>query len=335
MVSAPDIFCARILLVDDHEENLELLGQVLLWGGYTSVALTRNPREVCDLHRANRYALILLDIEMPGMDGFAVMAGLKQIEVEAGNYLPVLAITANHAHKSRALESGARDFISKPFDPPEMLRRVYNLLEVRLLHDETRQQHKMLEALALQDPLTGLANRRLLLDRMSVALSQARRSNGSMAVIYLDLDGFKEVNDTLGHGAGDILLKAVAERLTGTVRAEDTVARLGGDEFVMTLRHIHSADDAGAMAGKVIEVLSKPYEIEGRIVEVTASAGVAIYPNDDKDAETLLKTADTALYEAKRAGKNTFRIDSHSLAAHNAQAERKVEIPHRGRHDRV
>ena len=172
------------------------------------------------------------------------MEGLKQIELEAGSYLPVLAITANPAHKLRALESGAKDFISKPFDPPEMLRRVYNLLEVRLLHDETRNQGKMLEALALQDPLTGLANRRLLVDRMSVALTQARRSKGCMAVMYLDLDGFKEINDTLGHGAGDILLKAVAERLTGTVREEDTVARLGGDEFVMTLPHIHSGADA-------------------------------------------------------------------------------------------
>ena len=336
MVNAPDILSARILVVDDNEENLDLLGQVLRLGGYTSVSLTRNPREVCELHRANNYALIVLDIEMPGMDGFAVMAGLKQIEMEAGNYLPVLAITANHAHKLRALEMGAKDFIRKPFDPPEMLRRVYNMLEVRLLHDETREQHKMLETLALLDPLTGLANRRLLLDRMSVALIQARRSNGSMAVMYLDLDGFKEVNDTMGHGAGDILLKAVAERLTGTVRAEDTVARMGGDEFVMTLRHIHSAVDAGAMAGKVIEVLAKPYEIEGRKVQVTVSAGVAIYPNDDdKDAESLLKSADTALYEAKRAGKNTFRIDAHSLSAHNPQAERKVESGYAARHDRL
>ena len=336
MVNSPDILNARILVVDDNEENLDLLGQVLRMGGYSSVTLTRNPHDVCDLHRANHYALIVLDIEMPGMDGFAVMAGLKQIEMEAGNYLPVLAITANHEHKLRALELGAKDFIRKPFDPQEMLRRIYNLLEVRLLHDETREQHKMLETLALHDPLTGLANRRLLLDRLSVALIQARRSNGPMAIMYLDLDGFKEVNDTMGHGAGDTLLKFVAERLTRTVRAEDTVARLGGDEFVMTLRHIHGAADAGAMAGKVIEVLAKPYEIEGRMVQVTVSAGVAIYPNDDdKDAESLLKSADTALYEAKRAGKNTFRIDAHSLAARNPQAERKVESGYTARHDRL
>ena len=326
MVSSSDILNARILLVDDHEENLDLLGQLLRLEGYTSVALTSNPRDVCDLHRKSHYALILLDIEMPEMDGFEVMEGLKQIELEAGSYLPVLAITANPAHKLRALESGAKDFISKPFDPPEMLRRVYNLLEVRLLHDETRNQGKMLEALALQDPLTGLANRRLLVDRMSVALTQARRSKGCMAVMYLDLDGFKEINDTLGHGAGDILLKAVAERLTGTVREEDTVARLGGDEFVMTLPHIHNGADAAAMAAKVIDAVSQPYDIEGRIVHMTTSAGIAIYPKDGKDAEALMKSADTALYEAKRAGKNTYRIGAHNLPGDNAQAERKKEV---------
>jgi two-component system, cell cycle response regulator len=335
MISSADILKARILVVDDREDNLDLLEQVLRLGGYTSIDVTSNPREVCDLHRQNHYSLILLDLEMPGMDGFEVMEDLKRIELEAGNYLPVLAITANHAHKLRALENGAKDFISKPFDSPEMLRRVYNLLEVRLLHDETRSQHKMLAALALQDPLTGLANRRLLLDRMSVALSQARRSNGSMAVMYLDLDGFKEINDTLGHGAGDILLKAVAARLTGSVRAEDTVARLGGDEFVMTLAHVHSAVDLAAMAAKVIEAVAQPYDVEGRIVRVTASAGLAIYPNGDKDAESLLKSADRALYEAKLAGKNTYRIDAHSLSGDNAQAARKYEVRLTGRHNLV
>ena len=324
MVSPSDIFNARMLLVDDHEENLDLLAQMLRISGYTCVDLTSNPREVGDLHRKNHYSLILLDVEMPGMDGFAVMEGLKQIEQEAHSYLPVLALTANPAHRLRALESGAKDFISKPFDPPELLRRVYNMLEVRLLLDETRNQRQMLEALALQDPLTGLANRRLLLDRLSVALAQARRSKGRMAVMYLDLDGFKAINDTLGHGAGDSLLKAVSERMTRNVREEDTVARLGGDEFVMTLQHIHSSDDAAAMAVKVIDAVSQPYEIEGRMVRVTTSAGIAIYPSDGEDAQALMKSADTALYEAKRAGKNTYRFGARHLAGNNAEPETEL-----------
>jgi len=310
MVSSSDILDARILLVDDNEENLHLLDQILRMAGYTAVDLTTNPRDVCDLHRRNDYSLILLDLQMPELNGFEVMEGLKQIELEAGSYLPVLAITANPDHKLRALEAGAKDFISKPFDPPELVRRVYNMLEVRLLHKETRKHGKMLESLALQDPLTGLANRRLLVDRMSMAVAQARRNKAHMAVVYMDLDGFKQINDTLGHGAGDTLLKTVARRLRGTVREEDTVARLGGDEFVMSLPHIHGEEDAARMAAKIIDAVSQPLQIEGHTVRVTTSAGVGIFPENGKDADTLMKAADGALYEAKRAGKNNYRIAS-------------------------
>ncbi len=308
MVGALEILNGRILLVDDNEENLLVLEQTLRLAGYSDVDVTSNPRDVCDMHRKNSYALILLDLQMPELDGFEVMDGLKQIELEAGSYLPVLAITANPDHKLHALEAGAKDFISKPFDPPELLRRVYNMLEVRLLHEETRKYGRMLESLALQDPLTGLANRRLLVDRMSMAVAQARRNKSHMAVVYMDLDGFKQVNDTLGHGAGDSLLKTVARRLTGTVREEDTVARLGGDEFVMSLPHIHGREDAARMAAKIIEAVSQPLEIEGRMVRVTTSAGIGIFPENGRDADTLMKAADAALYEAKRAGKNNFRI---------------------------
>ena len=201
--------------------------------GYVSITSTMDSGEVCQLHRTNRYDLILLDLMMPGTDGFQVMEGLKEIETEG--YLPVLALTAQPAHKLRALQCGAKDFISKPFDLAEVLMRVRNMLEVRLLHEAARNHGKMLESLALQDPLTGLANRRLLAERMSMALGHARRNTSAMAVVYLDLDGFKQINNTLGHGAGDALLQMVAARLVATVREEDTVARLGGDEFVIAL----------------------------------------------------------------------------------------------------
>ncbi len=260
---------------------------------------------MCQLHRKNRYDLILLDLMMPGTDGFQVMEGLKEIETEG--YLPVLALTAQPAHKLRALQCGAKDFLSKPFDLAEVLMRVRNMLEVRLLHEAARSHGKMLESLALQDPLTGLANRRLLAERMSMALGHARRNGSTMAVVYLDLDGFKQINNTLGHGAGDALLQMVAARLVATVREEDTVARVGGDEFVIALWHIFGPDDAGKMASRAIGAVSKPYDIEGHIVSITTSAGVGIYPVDGEDADTLMKSADMALYEAKRAGKNAYR----------------------------
>jgi two-component system, cell cycle response regulator len=306
MVSAADILNAGILIVDDQEANVRLLEQMLRSAGYACITSTRDPHAVCALHRDNHYDLVLLDLQMPGMDGFQVMEGLKAIETEG--YLPVLAVTAQPAYKVRALQGGAKDFVSKPFDLAEVLLRVHNMLEVRLLHKASRNHGKMLESLALNDPLTGLANRRLLADRISMAMVHARRNRSAMAVVYLDLDGFKQINDTLGHGAGDILLKMVAARLVETVREEDTVARLGGDEFILSLWHVSGTDYAATVALRVLEAVSQPYDIEGHAVRMTTSAGVGIYPVHGEDADTLMKSADLALYEAKHAGKNTYRI---------------------------
>ena len=136
MIRSSDILKASILIVDDQEANVSLLEKMLRGAGYVSIASTRNPREVCELHRKNRYSLILLDLQMPGLDGFQVMEGLKAIETDG--YLPVLVITAQPDHKMRALKAGARDFVSKPFDLAEVLMRVCNLLEVRLLHLEAK-----------------------------------------------------------------------------------------------------------------------------------------------------------------------------------------------------
>ena len=136
MVNASDILNASILIVDDQEANVQLLERMLRGAGYISIASTMDPNEVCELHRNNRYGLILLDLLMPGMDGFKVMEGLKEIEEES--YLPVLVITAQPDKKLRALRAGAKDFVSKPFDMAEVLARVYNMLEVRLLYARLR-----------------------------------------------------------------------------------------------------------------------------------------------------------------------------------------------------
>ena len=306
VVSSPAILHGKILIVDDQPVNVLLLERMLGGAGYVSVSSTMNPAEVCQLHRQNRYDLILLDLVMPEIDGFQIMEGLK--EVETDGYLPVLAVTAHPAHKLRALQCGAKDFISKPFDLAEVLMRVHNMIEVRLLHEAARSHGKALESLALEDPLTGLANRRLLEERMSMALDHARRNQSALAVVYLDLDGFRQVNNTLGHAAGDGLLKMVAARLLATVREEDTVARVGGDEFIIGLWHLSSTDDAATVASKVIEAVSQPYDIEGHTVSITASAGIGIYPFHGDDADRLMRSADLALYETKRAGKNAFRV---------------------------
>jgi two-component system, cell cycle response regulator len=306
MVSADDILNASILIVDDQEANVQLLEQMLREAGYRCIESTMDPHAVCGLHRAHPYDLILLDLQMPGMDGFQVMEGLKEIETDG--YVPILVITAQPDHKLRALVSGAKDFISKPFDLMEAKTRIYNMLEVRLLYKQLEHYSRALEFLALHDALTGLPNRQLLMDRLSLAIAHARRNKSTMAVMYLDLDGFKQINDTLGHDAGDTLLRMVADRMVAAVRQEDTVARLGGDEFVIALWELSHADDVAKLVSKVIQAVSQPYSIQGRDVSITASAGVGIYPAHGEKEETLIKSADLALYEAKRAGKNGYRI---------------------------
>jgi two-component system cell cycle response regulator len=306
MLCADDMLNASILIVDDQAANVQLLEHMLAEAGYRCIASTMDPHAVCALHRDNQYDLILLDLQMPGMDGFQVMEGLKEIETDG--YLPVLVITAQPGHKLRALTAGAKDFISKPFDLVEARTRIHNMLEVRLLYKQLEQYSRALESQALHDALTGLPNRRLLMDRLSLAIAHARRNTSTMAVMFLDLDGFKQINDTLGHDAGDTLLSMVADRLVAAVREEDTVARMGGDEFVIGLWELSHADDVATLVSKVILAVSQPYRIQGHDVRITASAGVGIYPLHGEAVETLMKCADLALYEAKRAGKNNYRI---------------------------
>src|ERR1700693_3531449 len=316
MISSSEILHGKILIVDDQEVNVLLIERMLCGAGYVSITTTMDPGKVCKLHFNNHYDLILLDLQMPGMDGFQVMEGLKEIEPDG--YPPVLVITAEPGHKLRALQAGAEECISKPFDLAEVLARVHNILEVRLLYKQLEHHNRTLESLALYDVLTGLPNRRLLMDRLSLAIAHARRNKLNMAVVYLDLDGFKQINDTLGHDAGDALLSMVAARLVAVVRQEDTVARLGGDEFVIVLRELRHPEGLDKLVSKVIQNVSQPYSIQGRSVNMTASIGVGIYPTHGEEVESLMKSADLALYEAKRTGKNGYCIGAHRPARDGA-----------------
>ncbi|TXT33498.1 MAG: PAS/PAC sensor-containing diguanylate cyclase/phosphodiesterase [Comamonadaceae bacterium] len=162
--------------------------------------------------------------------------------------------------------------------------------------------------MAYHDQLTGLANRRLLHDRMTQAISSAVRRQAHLAVLYLDLDHFKLVNDSLGHPVGDDMLLQVAQRLLACVRTGDTVARVGGDEFVLMLSDIVNAEAAAVMAEKLITALSTPMLIHGEELRITPSIGISICPQDGRDANELLKHADAALYQAKQMGRATHRF---------------------------
>lgn len=167
-------------------------------------------------------------------------------------------------------------------------------------------QQQQVEHIAYHDTLTGLPNRMLLSDRMEQALARARRSHESVAIVCLDLDGFKAVNDTLGHEAGDTLLIEVARRLSDCVRADDTVARLGGDEFVVLLYSVASLEACETTLYRILEELALPVTLSGHSASISGSIGYTMFPNDDADADTLLRHADQAMYVAKQAGKNRF-----------------------------
>jgi len=307
MFNKSEILAAGILIVDDRQANVSLLQQLLKSAGYCCVTSTCDPQTVCDLHRCHRYDLILLDLQMPGMDGFQVMEALQRLE--PGGYLPVLAITVQPGHKLRALSSGAKDFIAKPFDVVELKTRIYNMLEVRLLYKKLAQAVTALESYALHDALTGLPNRRLLMDRLQQAMLTSGRAGNHCALMFLDLDHFKQLNDTLGHDAGDVLLQQVAGRLQSCLREGDSVARLGGDEFVVLQDELsHSPADAATqaegIAQKILQALDQTYNLNGHAYRNTLSIGMVVFQGDKDSIGKLLKKADMAMYQAKLKGRN-------------------------------
>jgi diguanylate cyclase (GGDEF)-like protein len=177
-----------------------------------------------------------------------------------------------------------------------------------------------IEVLAYHDALTGLPNRRLLQDRIDVAIAQARRRHRHLAVLFLDLDDFMDVNDSLGHHTGDLLLQAVGQRLQGGMRSDDTVARIGGDEFVILLTHVAGASQAALVAEKILFLLKAPFQVGERELFVNASVGIATFPADGADSGTLLKNADAALYRAKKEGRDNCK--PYTLSLHTAAIAR-------------
>ncbi len=174
--------------------------------------------------------------------------------------------------------------------------------------NDRKELERKLEAMAHYDALTGLPNRALFFDRLGQAITQSKRSQGQFALMFVDLDGFKAVNDTFGHDTGDALLKAVSEHLLECVRESDTVARMGGDEFTLILRGIHGPEDAAAVAEKILATLTPPYHLLGHECRIGASLGIVLYPQHGVSAEALLSQADNAMYAVKKAGKNNYRF---------------------------
>src|SRR5207302_1716271 len=184
---------------------------------------------------------------------------------------------------------------------------------------------EQIKHLAYHDALTGLPNRLLFKDRLTVALSHAQRNGTRLSVLFLDLDRFKVINDSLGHNIGDQLLQAVAARVQSCVRESDTVARLGGDEFTILLAHLPHGEDAALVAQKIIDAVRYPFHIEGREFFMTTSIGISLYPDDGVDAESLIKNADTAMYQAKEQGRDNYQLFNAYI---NARALQRIALEH-------
>ncbi|MEE9584257.1 MAG: EAL domain-containing protein [Candidatus Brocadiales bacterium] len=188
---------------------------------------------------------------------------------------------------------------------------------------ERRKTEETIQRMAYYDSVTGLPNRMLFNDRLTLAVAHARRNKEMLAVLFLDLDRFKVVNDTLGHSMGDKLLRGVARRLKSCVREGDTVARLGGDEFTLLLPKIKRVENMAKIAGKVLTAIKEPLRLDGHELHITTSIGIAIYPGDGSDAETLLKNADAAMYHAKEQGRDNYQFYTPSF---HARASRQMEL---------
>ncbi len=301
----------RILIVDDDPASVQLMGAALMPDYQCEFALS-GARALERLNAGTPPALILLDLIMPGMDGFALCQLLR--DDPRWRDIPVICVTASQDLESeiQALQTGAADFIPKPINPPVLRLRVGLQLQLRERDQALRDSEARFERLAHYDALTGLPNRLLLSDRLHQGMAQIQRRNTYLALAYLDLDGFKTINDRHGHAVGDQLLKVVADRMKQAVREGDTFARLGGDEFVAVLVDLADSDTSVPLLNRLLAAAATPVTLGDLVVQVSASLGVAFYPQPGEvDADQLLRQADRAMYQAKLTGKNRYHVFDH------------------------
>lgn len=291
---APSARGAQILVVDD-EATMRLMCRSVLESDGFKVIEAADGAEAVQAIEDNAPELILLDAMMPTLPGLEALARIRRLP--NGQQVPVLMVTGlvDDLTINAAFEAGASDFIAKPINWAILRQRVRRAISAY------RAEREVLH-LAYHDTLTGLPNRRLFLERLERALVRARRYGTVVALMFIDLDGFKAVNDNFGHEAGDELLRQVAKALQLAVRSSDTVARFGGDEFNILIEDVgHSAEVRG-IAEKINSTLSGSGKLQHETLLVAASIGVAIFPEDALDATNLIKCADKAMYEAKSAG---------------------------------
>ncbi len=315
----------RVLLVNSREKDCistkKLLSHVpeqqfvLEWvSGY---------EEALETIRRNVHDVYLLDSELGERSGLELI----REAIYNGCKAPLILLTeqANHGVDTEAIKAGAADSLVKEQINSTLLER-----SIRYAIERKRADERM-AFLAQYDSLTGLANRSLFKELLGLALARAERNGKHVALMFLDLDRFKIINDSLGHDGGDQVLKIVAERLRSRMRKSDTVARLGGDEFTVILEGIGTVQDATNVAQELLEIVAQPIMVQDQELFVTPSIGIAIYPQYGKDSETLIKNADMAMYRAKRQGRNTYRFYTTTMEG-NGKASQHLAMETNLRH---
>jgi diguanylate cyclase (GGDEF)-like protein len=354
----------RLLIVDDIADNRAILARRFQRRGF-DITEAEDGHRALALIKENSYDLVFLDVMMPDIDGLEVLKRIREQHSQVSLPVIMVTAKSQSEDIVHALELGANDYLTKPVDfavalarantqvgrkraeeevrqANEALREANNDLERRVaertaklvsannqlqreIADRERSEAKV-QYLANHDALTGLANRVLLREQLDEALVRVRRSGEALAVLFLDLDGFKTVNDTLGHSVGDALLTHVAGRLRESVEETDKIARLGGDEFAILQLAQEQPNSAAALAQRLIDVIASPCTVEGHQIVVGASIGIAaVIDAADPDPEQLLKAADLAMYRAKADGRGTFRFFEPEMDA-RAQARRLLEL---------
>ncbi|MGH9274136.1 MAG: diguanylate cyclase domain-containing protein [Acidimicrobiales bacterium] len=301
----------RLVVIEDDEHLRELVRHVMEPIGW-DVTTTASAALGHSAITAGDPDVVVLDLNLPDASGLAVLATLQADELTA--WIPVVVVSGDHTRHAAtaALLNGAQDFVTKPFEVEELQARLTAALRVATAHRALTEAREQLLHQSLHDALTGLPNRVLLFDRLRQAQAQEERHHRGLAVLFIDLDRLKEVNDDHGHDAGDELLVQVAGRLREVVREADTVARLGGDEFVVVAEAIGGSDDAGELAERLRLALAEPYVLETAEVGCTASIGVAM-PRSGQELEDVLREADRAMYRAKGLGKDRWVLVDESL----------------------
>ncbi len=292
----------EILLVEDNPGDVRLFRENLSEAGPATYDLTcvGKLNDTIRCLDEERHDIVVLDLTLPDSQGINTFTSVRMHAPK----VPVILLTSINDEDLavKALQNGAQDYLVKGQVDGSILGRSIRFAIER--HTVRQKEHH----LAYFDALTNLPNRLLFNDRLNQAISQAYRYDHMVALMFIDLDRFKQVNDSLGHDVGDLLLQAVARRLEECLRKSDTVARIGGDEFTCILPNIEKAGDVHIVAKKIVTALNRPFSIKGHEIRISGSVGASLFPDDTEDCNELIRNADTAMYRAKRKGKNDFQF---------------------------